>query len=62
MAIKFEILYETVKNRANDMGMKVNDQKTQMLCICPVSEKNTATHIQLEDGNVIRVERKAFFF
>ena len=25
----------------------------------PVSEKNTATHIQLEDGNVIGVERKA---
>ena len=34
-AIKSEVLYDEVKNRAASIGMRVNSKKTQILCIAP---------------------------
>ena len=45
--------FETVKHNAERIGMKVNDNKTQLLCLNAVKDKDVNTYIKLQDGSRI---------
>ena len=52
-AFKSEILYGQVSARARTIGMKVNERKTQMLCIFPSGDSNISTYIYIPEGQRI---------
>ena len=45
-AIKSEVLYNEVKNRAASIGMRVNSKKIQMLCIAPTGASDVLTFME----------------
>ena len=46
-------MYDEVQRRATGLGMKVNCNKTQMLCISPVGEKDILSGITTPEGQWI---------
>ena len=53
-AIKSQSHFNRVKRRAEEMGMRVNAQKTQLLCISSNNSNKTTSYIRTEDGQEIK--------
>ena len=53
-ANKSESQFGQVVSLANDIGMKVNDRKTQMLCIHPFTSDDMSTYIKTPSEQVIK--------
>ena len=49
---KSENFYKTVEARSRTIGMSVNQNKTQMLCVSPSLHYNTKTYIQLGNNYI----------
>ena len=43
--------FKTVSTNASALGMKVNENKTQLLCIAPAIHSSVSSYIKLEDGS-----------
>ena len=52
-AQKSEKFLETIKERAGDLGMKVNEKKTQLLCISTAIESEVSSYIRLAEEEKI---------
>ena len=51
-AAKSERLFERINTHANNIGMRVNSNKTQMLCIHPCVHNQVETHIEHHDVRI----------
>ena len=51
-AVKSERLFTRINDLASTIGMQVNSQKTQMLCINPCTHNDVITHIQHEEETI----------
>ena len=45
--------FVNVQNLANDLGMKVNNQKTQLLCMHANKASNVTTYINTDTGKIV---------
>ena len=50
--IKFERLFKRINDMATDIGMLVNSEKTQMLCINAAIHNTISTHIKHRDNTI----------
>ena len=48
-----KVFFENVKRNVSEIGLKVNGQKTQVLCNSPSIHRDVRATIQLEDGLTI---------
>ena len=53
-AIKSEKNFNTIKRRAEEIGMRVNSAKTQLLCISGSTSATVRSYIRTECGNEIK--------
>ena len=61
-----EKFFATVKQNASEIGMRVKDRKTQLLCISPSNAGDYESYIRLGDGSKIvsqhELKQLGFFF
>ena len=55
-AIKSERLFTRINEKANDIGMQVNSEKTQMLCIHSCVNNNVKSHIKYGNEKISSTE------
>ena len=53
-AIKSEKIFNSIKKKAEDIGMRVNGKKTQLLCITGSTTSKIRTYIRTEAGQEIK--------
>ena len=53
-AIKYEDIFKRVKEKGESIGMRMNDNKTQLVCITAATSSEVTAFIRLSDGEIKR--------